>query len=266
MITMPMSTPTAINPAITRKSEPPLAAGAPDALAAADGLATATADRVGDGRAVAVGAAVVGVAVVGAGLRDAVALAAIVGTTVVAAVGDGVAAVVVVGDGDVVLVPSDAQARESLTPGADAHTDRAGVTHELPSAPSSCRAVVRVLPYQVQRRGVSIERRARPGAEAASSDVIAARVQGEDVLVEAHEHVRRRREHIRLAEARSEAVVRRLRLEHPHHGALAQLGQVATQLKLRRDGCRRTGRCGEQRESDHEEPEKREEPAHRGRL
>ena len=38
------------------------------------------------------------------------------------------------GDGDAVLVPSDAQARESLTPGADAQTDRAGVTHELPSA------------------------------------------------------------------------------------------------------------------------------------
>ena len=129
MITMPMSTPTAMSPAVTRKSELPLAAGAPDALAAADGLATATADRVGDGNAVAVGAAVVGAAV-----RDAVALAAIVGTAVVAAVGDAVAAVVVVGDGDVVLVPSDAQARESLTPGADAHTDRAGVTHELPSA------------------------------------------------------------------------------------------------------------------------------------
>ncbi len=133
MITMPMSTPTAMSPAVTRKSELPLAAGAPDALAAADGLATATADRVGDGR-VAVGGAVVGAAVVGTAVRDAVALAAIVGTAVVAAVGDAVAAVVVVGDGDVVLVPSDAQARESLTPGADAHTDRAGVTHELPSA------------------------------------------------------------------------------------------------------------------------------------
>jgi len=134
MITMPMSTPTAMSPAVTRKSELPLAAGAPDALAAADGLATATADRVGDGNAVAVGSAVVGAAVVGAAVRDAVALAAIVGTAVVAAVGDAVAAVVVVGDGDVVLVPSGAQARESLTPGADAHTDRAGVTHELPSA------------------------------------------------------------------------------------------------------------------------------------
>lgn len=129
MITMPMSTPTAMSPAVTRKSELPLAAGAPDALAAAVGLATATADRVGDGNAVAVGAVVVGAAV-----RDAVALAAIVGTTVVAAVGDALAAVVGAGDGDVVLVPSDAQARESLTPGADAQTDRAGVTHELPSA------------------------------------------------------------------------------------------------------------------------------------
>ncbi len=87
-------------------------------LAATVGLATATAERVGEGAAlaVAVGAAVVGAAVVGAAVRDAVALA------------------VGAGDGDVVLVPSDAQARESATPGADAHTDRAGVTHELPSA------------------------------------------------------------------------------------------------------------------------------------
>jgi hypothetical protein len=134
MITMPMSTPTAMSPAITRKSELPVAAGEPDALAAADGLATATADRVGDGSGVAVGAVVVGAALVGAAVRDAVALAAIVGTAVVAAVGDALAAVVGAGDGDVVLVPSDAQARESLTPGADAHTDRDGVTHELPSA------------------------------------------------------------------------------------------------------------------------------------
>jgi len=140
MITMPMSTPSPISPAVTRKSElPPLAVGAPDALAAAVGLATATTERVGTAvalvaLAVAVGAAVVGVAVVGAAVRDAVGLAAIDGTPVVAGDGLGLATVVGAGDGEVVLVPRDAQARESLTPGADAQTDRAGVTHELPSA------------------------------------------------------------------------------------------------------------------------------------
>jgi len=132
---MPMRTPSPISPAITRKSElPPLAAGAPDVLAAAEGLATATTDRVGTTvvLTVAVGAAVVGAAVVGAAVREAVGLAPIVGTAVVA--GDGLPAVVDAGDGVVVLVPRDAQARESLTPGADAQTDRAGVTQELPSA------------------------------------------------------------------------------------------------------------------------------------
>ena len=86
---------------------------------------TATAERVGEGATVpdAVGAALV----VGAAVRDAVALA--VGVALA-----GAAVAVGAGDGLVVLVPSDAQARESLTPGAEAHTDRAGVTHELPSA------------------------------------------------------------------------------------------------------------------------------------
>jgi len=135
MITMPMSTPSPIRPAVTRKSElPPLAAGAPDALAAPEGLATATTDRVGTAVVLAaVGEAVVGAAVVGAAVRDAVGLAAIVGTAVVPGDGLGLAAVGA-GDGDVVLVPSDAQARESATPGADAQTARAGVTHALPSA------------------------------------------------------------------------------------------------------------------------------------
>src|SRR5258705_4226960 len=136
MITMPIKTPSPIRPAVSRKSLPPLAAGAPDPLAAADGLATATTDRVGTAvvPTVAVGGAVVGAAVVGAGVRDGLALAPRVGTAVVGTVGLGLAAVVGGGDGVVVLVPSDAQARESLTPGADAQTDRAGVTHELPSA------------------------------------------------------------------------------------------------------------------------------------
>ena len=135
MNTMPMSTPSPISPAITRKSElPPLAAGAPDVLAAAEGLATATTERVGTAVVLAAdGGADVGAAVVGAAVRDAVGLAAIVGTPVVAGGGLGLVAVVGGGDGDVVLVPREAQARESLTPGADAQTDRAGVTHELPS-------------------------------------------------------------------------------------------------------------------------------------
>jgi hypothetical protein len=135
MITMPISTPRATSPAVTKKSLLPPAAGAGDPLATAEGLATATADRVGDGGAVvAVGAAVVGAAVVGAAVRDAVGLADTVGNGVVAGDGLGLATPVGAGDGLVVLVPSDAQARESATPGADAHTDRAGVTHELPSA------------------------------------------------------------------------------------------------------------------------------------
>ena len=125
IITMPMSTPRPTRPAITRRSELPLAAGWPEALVAAVGLATATAERVGDGTVVpdGVGATLV----VGAALRDAAALA--VGVALA-----GAAVAVEAGDGLVVLVPSDAQARESITPGADAQTDRAGVTHELPSA------------------------------------------------------------------------------------------------------------------------------------
>ena len=131
MITMPIRTPSATSPAVTRKSELPPLTGWPDALTAAVGLATATTDRVGD--ALALGAAVVGAAVVGAAVRDAVALGPVLGTGVVADVGLALAAVAV-GDDEVVLAPSDAHARESATPGADAQTDRAGVTHELPSA------------------------------------------------------------------------------------------------------------------------------------
>lgn len=130
MITMPISTPRATSPAVTKKSLLPPAAGAADPLATAEGLATATADRVGDGGAVVA----VGAAVVGAAVRDAVGLADTVGNGVVAGDELGLATPVGAGDGLVVLVPSDAQARESATPGADAHTDRAGVTHELPSA------------------------------------------------------------------------------------------------------------------------------------
>jgi hypothetical protein len=134
MITIPTSTPRPTSPAVSRKSLLPPAAGAADALAATAGLATATADRVGDGALVAVGAAVVGAAVVCAAVREGVGLATVVGAAVVAGDGLGLAAEVGAGDGVVVLVPSDAQARESATPGAEAHTDRAGVTHELPSA------------------------------------------------------------------------------------------------------------------------------------
>ena len=131
MITMPIRTPSATSPAVTRKSELPPLAGWPDALTAAVGLATATTDRVGE--PLAGGAAVVGAAVVGAAVRDAVALGPVLGTVVAAGVGLGLAAVAV-GVDEVVLVPNDAHARESATPGADAQTDRAGVAHELLSA------------------------------------------------------------------------------------------------------------------------------------
>ena len=120
---------------MSKKSLPPPAAGAADALGVTVGLATATGDRVGDGAAlVAAGAAVVGAAVVGAAVRVAVGLADTVGKAVVGGDGLGLAVAVGGGDGDVALVPRDAQARESVTPGAEAHTDRAGVTQELPSA------------------------------------------------------------------------------------------------------------------------------------
>jgi len=137
MITITISTARPTSPAVSRKSLLP-----PETVAVGvtetDGLATATGDRVGDGAAlvaagaVVVGAAVVGAAVVAAAVRVAVALA--VGVAVAAAVGLGLAAAVGAGDGDVVLLPRDAHARESATPGADAQTDRVGVTQELPSA------------------------------------------------------------------------------------------------------------------------------------
>lgn len=120
---------------MSKRSLPPPAAGAADALGVTVGLATATGDRVGDGAAlVAAGAAVVGAAVVGAAVRVAVGLVGTVGAAVAGGDGLGRAVTVGAGDGDVALMPSDAQARESATPGADAHTERAGVTHEVPSA------------------------------------------------------------------------------------------------------------------------------------
>ena len=98
MITMPMSTPRPTRPAVTRKSEFPPAAGGAEALAAADGLATATADRVGDGATLA------GAAVDGAAVRDA--LAVPVGVAEAgAAVGSGEAPADRAGDGVVALVP-----------------------------------------------------------------------------------------------------------------------------------------------------------------
>jgi hypothetical protein len=132
MITITISRPRPTRPAVSRKSLLPpetVAVG----LTETDGLATATGDRVGDGAAlVATGAVVVGAAGVAVAVRVAVALA--VGDAVAAAVGLGLAAPVDAGEGLVVLVPRDAHARESATPGADAQTDRAGVTQELPSA------------------------------------------------------------------------------------------------------------------------------------
>ncbi|HET9808872.1 MAG TPA: hypothetical protein VFQ66_04195, partial [Candidatus Limnocylindria bacterium] len=65
MITIPIRTPRPTSPAVIRKSLlPPVSVAV--GLVVTDGLATATADRVGDGAAlVTVGAAVVGAAVVG---------------------------------------------------------------------------------------------------------------------------------------------------------------------------------------------------------
>lgn len=126
MSAMPTRTPSPMSPAVSRKFESlPLAAGRGDAIAVLVGLATATGDRVADGVGLAVAAGeLVGLAVrVGVGLAPAA-----VGATV------GLAAVVAGGDGELVEVPSDAQARESATPGAEAQTDRVGVTHEVPSA------------------------------------------------------------------------------------------------------------------------------------
>ena len=139
MITIPIRTPRPISAAVIKKSLLPPAT-VPVGLVVTDGLATATADRVGDGAelvavgAAVLGAAVVGAAVVGAAVREGLGLTAVVGTAVVAGDGLGLAAEVGVGEGLVVLPPRDAHARESATPGADAQTDRAGVTQELPSA------------------------------------------------------------------------------------------------------------------------------------
>src|SRR4030088_2945651 len=130
MMTMPMSTPSTTSPAGTRKSEPPPAAGCDDALALGDGLAAATdRDALGDGGTLA------DAGVVGVGLSDGEPVAVPVGVALAGAeVGTGVVLGVGAGEAVVVLVPSDAQARESLTPGAEAPTDRPRVTHALPSA------------------------------------------------------------------------------------------------------------------------------------
>jgi hypothetical protein len=106
------------------------------------------------------------------------------------------------------------------------------------------------LEQQVERRRVAVERRVRTGPQAAAADVVPARVQREDVPIEAHEHVRRRREHVRLAEAVPEGVVRSLRLEDAHRGSLSQLRQVTAQLQPRGHGRRRARRNGEHREQD----------------
>ncbi len=122
------------------------------------------------------------------------------------------------------------------------------------------------LELEVERRGVTVERRAGTGAETTAAAVVASAVQGQDVPVEAHEHVRRRRKNVRPAKAGTKAVVRRLRLEDPHCRALAKLGQVAPKLEARRDPRGRPGGGGEQRNPKDDEGDGRDEPAHRGRL
>jgi len=121
------------------------------------------------------------------------------------------------------------------------------------------------LEQKIQGRGVAVERRVRSSAQAAPARVVPARVQREDVLVEAHEHVRRGWEHVRLAETGAEAVVGRLRLEDTHRRTLAELGQMAAQLQLRCDAGSRERRRSEQRQSE-DEAEDHHQLAHRSRL
>jgi hypothetical protein len=122
------------------------------------------------------------------------------------------------------------------------------------------------LEEEVERSRVAVERRIRSGAEAAAARVVPTAVEREDVLVEAHEHVRGGREDVRFAETGAEAVVGGLRLEDAHRRALAELGQVPAQLQLRWDRSRRSGRRGEERDTDDDERPQREKSAHRGRL
>ena len=121
------------------------------------------------------------------------------------------------------------------------------------------------LKEEIQGRRVAVERRVRSGAEAAPACVVPAGIQREDVLVEAHEHVRRSRKDVRLAETRTEAVVRRLRLEHPHRRTLTELRQMAAQLQFCCDARRRQHGRSEQREAEHEAKDHHELP-HRARL
>ena len=122
------------------------------------------------------------------------------------------------------------------------------------------------LELKVQRRGVAVERCAGTSAQAAAPAVVAADVERQDVTVKAHEHVRRGGEHVGLAEAGAEGVVRRLRLEHTQRGALAKLGKVTAQLEPGRDaGRRRRVRSDERYPEDHEGAHGHK-STHRGRL
>ena len=122
------------------------------------------------------------------------------------------------------------------------------------------------LELEVERRGVTVERGTGTRAKAAAAAVIPTYVQSQDVAVEGHEHVRRSRKHVRLAETRAEAVVGRLRLEDAHRGPLSQVGQVPPELEPRRDGGSRPGGRGEQRDPEKDEGQSSDKPAHRGRL
>ena len=105
-----------------------------------------------------------------------------------------------------------------------------------------------VLPREVQRHRVAVEVRAGRGGEATAAGVIAADIQGEDFLVEAHEHRARRGEHVRVAQARAVRVVRRIRLEDSERRLLAELRQVTAELVPGRDGCRGGARSSDERD------------------
>ncbi|TME97167.1 MAG: hypothetical protein E6I40_01720 [Chloroflexi bacterium] len=103
------------------------------------------------------------------------------------------------------------------------------------------------LPLEVQRDGIPRESGRRPAAQAAPAGVVAARVQREDLFVEAHEETVGRREDVGLTAARAVTVVCGRRGEDAHRRRLAEVGEMPAELLLRRDGV------GGRRDAGHRE-------------